>query len=87
MKKAKVKKDIQEVVKAVLYKKDQKARRTELRIVHWIIDGVDKGPQLEKRDFLLNSVGQVRTSRRAGFNKSDWKIIMDSQDDIGLFFL
>jgi hypothetical protein len=81
----KPKNDIQERVEVVLRHSEKENRKTEMRIVNWLINGKDTGPKLEKRDFFMKD-GVPKTGRCVGFNREDVKFIHENWNDILVFF-
>jgi hypothetical protein len=70
-----------EVVKE-LQNTESGAGSNKIRIVKWIVDGKDTGPQLEKRNFFLTKDGQEKMGKAKGFNLNDLNYIVENWNDI-----
>lgn len=74
-------------IKAVLDEKINERGKTQIRIVHWIVDGRDTGAKYEKRSFFkkkdetFSDFGSCK-----GLNKSDMEFIISNWEEIKLFF-
>lgn len=83
---AKSKDTITEDVKSVLRETERKNQRTQIRIVHWIINGKDTGPKLEKRTFFLTKEGVHKIGKAVGLNGDDMRFIISNWSEIEHFF-
>lgn len=79
------KKDIRDDVKIVLSEFKSKLRVTQVRVVHWIVEGKDTGPKIEKREFHVTQDG-LRLGKCVGFKGDDIKNIVSHWDEISMFF-
>jgi len=77
--------NIREEVKSVLRESERKNQRTQLRVVHWIINEKDTGPKLEKRTFFLKD-GAPKTGKCVGLNGDDMRFIVSNWEEISHFF-
>lgn len=62
-------------------------RKIHLRVIHWICDGVDSGPKLEKRSFFKKKDGtfsEMGTCK--GLNKADLEFVVSNWEELKMFF-
>lgn len=77
--------DIKEKVDIVLRENKYQKRVTQIRVVRWVVDGIDKGPKLEKRNFMIGTDGVIRAGRCAGFNREEFNFLVENKEDIESF--
>lgn len=85
MPETKPKDEIREEVKSVLRETERKNQRTQIRIVHWIINGKDTGARLEKRTFFLKD-GIPKTGKAVGLTGDDMRFVVGNWEEIAHFF-
>ena len=61
-------------------------RITKVRVVKWVIDGVETKPKLEKRNFIATKDGSYRTGKMTGFTRDDIQNVIDHWSDIEVWF-
>ena len=59
---------------------------SQMRVVKWIIDGEEKDPQFEKRQFFVAADGSKKIGKVLGLKKNDMEFIIENWDQIGLYF-
>jgi len=74
-------KQIDCVVTKVFDEKVSKRGTIRVRVVRWIVDGKDTGPQLEKREFYANG-DQEKMGKAKGFNPGDLRMILERHIEI-----
>jgi hypothetical protein len=82
MPKDKEPKNIEEQEVIVLRGTETDRGAVKLRVVRWIVDGKDTGPQLEKRSYFKTKDGGLKMSKAKGFNKSDVEFLFSNKDEI-----
>lgn len=80
------KKSIEEREVAVLRRNESTKNVTKFRVVHWIVDGKDYGPQLEKRDYFKDKDGNEKMGKLKGLKKDDLDFLASNWDEVMGFF-
>ena len=58
---------------------------SELRIIAWIVNGSEKSPQLERREWWMSEDGTRRPGKAKGFSVNDFEFILKNREAIGQF--
>lgn len=56
---------------------------SDLRIIAWIVNGSEKSPQLERRDWWRGEDGEKKTGKAKGLSVGDFQFILENAQEIG----
>lgn len=56
---------------------------SELRVIAWIVNGSEKAPQLERREWWRGEDGSKRSGKAKGLSASDFTFILENRKEIG----
>jgi hypothetical protein len=56
---------------------------SELRVIAWIVNGSEKQPQLERREWWMTEDGTKRAGKAKGLTSSDFQFILQHAREIG----
>ena len=56
---------------------------SELRVIAWVVNGSEKPPQLERREWWMGEDGERRPGKAKGLSRTDFEFILKHRTEIG----